>query len=90
MTYPRESHYWGPVTGTIDWCEVRKFLTKIFKENNLEIQVNYVAAQVILIPIALWLADAVHKVLDEPSGRVANWLLDPKGPPFLRLESPGE
>lgn len=42
------------------------------------LEVNYVCAQMILLPLTLWLASVAHKLLDEPSGQLANWLFDPK------------
>ena len=42
------------------------------------VEVNYIMAQAILLPLTLWLAGVAHKLLDEPSGQLANWLFDPK------------
>lgn len=44
----------------------------------LGLEVNYIAAQAILLPISIWLAGIAQKLIDEPSGRLGNWLFDPK------------
>lgn len=44
----------------------------------LGLEVNYIAAQMVLLPISLWVAGVAHKLLDEPSGKIGNWLFDPK------------
>lgn len=50
------------------------------------LEVNYIAAQAVLLPLTLWLAGIAHKLLDEPGGHLANWLFDPKRYQTLQSE----
>lgn len=40
------------------------------------LEVNYLAAHLILLPVTLWLADLVTRTIDEPSMRFSKWLYD--------------
>jgi hypothetical protein len=37
------------------------------------LEVNYLIAHLILLPVTLWLADVVTKLFDEPSVKFAQW-----------------
>lgn len=50
----------------------------------LGLEVNFLAPQLILLPLTLWLAELVTKMIDEPSVRFAQWLYRrtlPSAPP---------
>ena len=43
----------------------------------LGLEINYLAAHLILLPFTMWVAGVVNKLFDEPSAQLARWLFDP-------------
>ena len=41
------------------------------------LEINYLAAHLVLFPFTLWVAGVVNKLFDEPSAQLARWLFDP-------------